>query len=263
MKKLLLYFFLLYNDASFYAQSTFQLAPPLMRYPSIYFTKSIQVSIHFDEPNTQIRYTTNGQIPNQNDQLYSKPITIRQGFTTLKTRVFSPIYRTSDVVQATFIQSGITLKSIESTEPHPRYAQGGKAALVDNKGGTASLSSGNWLGFQTDTIDFTLNLNQKQTVKKVFINLLQDINSWIFLPEKMEAYYFDQKSGTFQLTAQQFFRQDKHTISQFCTPSVLNFDKVVKTDVIKLRLYNLKIIPEWHPGKGQKSWIFVDEIKLY
>jgi hypothetical protein len=32
---------------------------------------------------------------------------------------------------------------------------------------------------------------------------------------------------------------------------------------LKLVLLPLKIIPAWHPAKGNHAWLFIDEIKVY
>ena len=134
---------------------------------------------------------------------------------------------------------------------------------MDNKGGTTNISGKTWLGFQTDTVEIVLNLNKKEKVNSVLLNLLQDYGSWIFLPEKIEAYSFDSKTKTYQLIGNQVFNQDKNIKGSFCTPSVLTVKKRVKTDKIKLQLYLVKQIPDWHAGKGNRSWIFIDEVKVY
>jgi len=42
----------------------------------------------------------------------------------------------------------------------------------------------------------------------VLINLLQDENGWIFLPEKIDLYYFDQKQNTYVASASQSFSSE-------------------------------------------------------
>lgn len=263
MKKihLLAVFFL--NVIVLSAQGTFQLAPPLLKYPSVFFTKEAKIEMAFAEPNTEIHFTTNGAEPTLNDPIYKSPLNITTNFTTVKARVFSKIYQASNVVAATFIKDGLPIKSIECTPPNPKYAGSGAPSLVDNKGGTTNISSKTWLGFQTDTVEIVLNLNKKEKINSVLVNLLQDYGSWIFLPERIEVYSFDSKTKMYQLIGNQMFNQEKEVKGSFCTPSVLTVKKGVKTDKIKLQLYLVKQIPNWHAGKGSRSWIFMDEIKVY
>ncbi len=263
MKKIhfLIIFYL--NIAVLQAQDTFQLAPPILKYPSVFFTNEAKIEMVFAEPNTEIHFTTNNQDPTEKDAIYKTPLSITESFTTVKARVFSKIYKPSDVVQATFIKDGVPIKSIDCTTPNPKYAGSGATTLMDNKGGSTNISNKTWLGFQTDTVEIVLNFDKKRTVKKVLIDLLQDYGSWIFLPEKIEAYSFDSKTKTYQLIGNQAFNQEKEVKGSFCTPSVIDIKKGVKTDKIKLQLYLVKQIPDWHAGKGNKSWIFIDEVKVY
>ena len=71
------------------------------------------------------------------------------------------------------------------------------------------------------------------------------------------------KLKQFQLVGNQIFNQEKEGKGSFCTPSVIDTKKGVKTDKIKLQLYLVKHIPDWHAGKGNRSWIFIDEVKVY
>jgi hypothetical protein len=217
----------------------------------------------FAEPNTQIRYTLNGQEPTEKSPIYTRPLSFNRNFTTIKARVFSKIYAPSEVVEVTFIKDGLPIKSVESTPPNPKYTGTGTAGLIDNLGGNAGYSSNTWLGFQSDTVEVVLNLTKKETVKKVLIDMLQDFGSWIFLPEHVEAFYFNTAKNQFLPFANRAFNQEKETTSSFCTPSVLEAKTAFNTNKIKLKFHLLKSIPAWHAGKGQKSWIFIDEIKVY
>ena len=261
MKNTLFLIVFISNIAVLSAQDTFQLAPPILKYPSLFFTKEAKIEMAFAEPNTEIHFTTNGEDPTLNDAIYKGPlptlsgsaISITTNFTTVKARVFSKIYQTSDVVAATFIKDGLPIKSVDCTPPNPKYAGLGATSLIDNKGGTTVLSSKTWLGFQTDTVEIVLNLNKKLAVKKVLLNLLQDYGSWIFLPEKIDVFTFDNKTKTFQLVGNQIFNQEKEVKGSICTPSVLTLKKGVKTDKIKVQLFLVKSIPDWHAGKGSRS----------
>ncbi len=263
MKNLILLPLLLLTTIASNAQNNFQLARPLLKYASVFFTQEATIEMAFAEPNTQIRYTLDGQEPTENAPLYTQPVRITKGFTTVKARVFSKMYRPSDVVEATFIKNGLPIKSVENTTPNQKYKGSGAMTLIDNKGGGTNMSGKTWLGFQADTVDVVLNLNKKEKVKKVLVNLLRDYGSWIFLPEKIEIYAFNNKKNTFQLIDNKIFTQDKNINGAVCVPSVFVLKNGIKTDKLKVQLYLVKRIPDWHGGKGNKSWIFIDEVKAY
>ncbi len=210
MKNLFSIIVLLWIPMAASAQDTFQLAPPLLKYPSVFFTKNATVEMAFAEPNTKIRYTVNGQTPTAKSPLYSRPIRIKAQFTTVKARVYGENYKPSDVVEAKFIKDGRPIKSIVGTVPHPKYKGSGATTLMDNKGGSTLISGNTWLGFQNDTVELTVHLEKRQKVNKVLINLLRDYGSWIFLPEKIDIFAFNHTTGTFQLTGVRTFQQNKH-----------------------------------------------------
>jgi Chitobiase/beta-hexosaminidase C-terminal domain len=263
MKKVQFLILFISNIAVLSAQDSFQLAPPLLKYASMFFTKEAKIEMFFAEPNTEIHFTTNGAEPTERDPIYKTPLSITTNFTRVKARVFSKTYQASEVVEALFIKDGLPIHSVECTPPSPKYAGSGATTLIDNKGGTTVLSKKTWLGFRVDTVGIVLNLKKKQKVKKVLLNLLQDYGSWIFLPQKIDAFYFDDKTKSYQFADNLVFMQDKDVKGSFCTPSVLMFKNGVKTDKIRLQVYLVKQIPDWHVGKGSKSWIFIDEIKIY
>jgi Chitobiase/beta-hexosaminidase C-terminal domain len=244
------------------AQELFQFAPPFMKYNSAFFKEQVSVSLLFAQAGAVIRYTTNGREPTEKDLVYRAPITITRNFTTLKAKVFGNNFLASETVQAVFVKDGMPLKSITYPAPAEQYGGDGANALMNNKGGIAAFTSNTWLGFQQDTVDFIISLNKKQKISTVLFNLLQNYDAWIFFPEKADIYYADKtgifiKNGTLLLTPEA--NKDKNA----CSPFTLKFIDKVNTTSVKLQLHLLKQIPAWHPGKGQKSWIFIDEVKLY
>ncbi len=252
---------LLLYTVSTNAQDNFQLARPLLQYPSVFFTNEVAVEMAFAEPNTQIRYTLDGQEPTENAPLYTQPVRITKGFTTVKARVFSKVYKPSDVIEATFIKDGLPIESLENTAPNQKYKGTGAMTLIDNKGGSTNLSSKTWLGFQKDTVEIVMHLHKKEKVKNVLVNLLRDYGSWIFLPKKIEVYAF--KNDAFQLVDNKAFKQDNKVSGAACVPIVFALKSGIKTDQLKIQLHLVKQIPDWHAGKGNKSWIFIDEVKAY
>ncbi len=263
MKNLFACFLMLIVPMGANAQDTFQLAPPLLKYKSVFFTKNTTLDMAFAEPNTQIRYTLNGQEPTGISTLYTRPVRIKERFTTVKARVYGENYKPSDVVEAMFIKDGLPMKSVVGTVPHPKYKGSGATTLMDNQGGLTQISGNTWLGFQNDTVELTVHLGKRQKVNKILVNLLRDYGSWIFLPEKIDFFAFNHATGTFQLLASQTFQQDKHEDGAACVPITIERPGKIKTDTLKIRLHLVKNLPDWHPGKGGKSWIFMDEIKVY
>lgn len=245
------------------SQQVFQLAPPNIKFNSVFFKTRASVELSFAQAGTVIHYTTNNQQPDEDAPVYKQPLVISKNFTTIKARVFGKDFLPSETVQATFIKDGLPVKSVTYSLPHESYRGEGENTLMDNKGGMPSYLSKTWLGFRQDTVTIIISLNKKQAVSSVLFNLLQDYSSWVFFPSRVEAFSSVNANIPMIKQGEILFTADKNLDADVCRPFAINFKKKIITNVIKLQLYLLKQIPDWHPGKGQSSWIFIDEVKLY
>jgi hypothetical protein len=78
------------------------LAPPEFSCRGGRFHASIEVALRSPEPETEIRYTTDGSVPTSSDPLYRTPIRLSES-TTLRARAFKPGFVKSIAVQETFV----------------------------------------------------------------------------------------------------------------------------------------------------------------
>ena len=246
-----------------YAQQTFQLAPPMLKYHSIFFKTSEMVSMQFAQSGTKIFFTLNGKEPTQNDSYYYKPILIQKSFTTLKAKVFGDGFLPSETVAITFIKDGLKIKSVQATEPNEKYPGNGLQTLFDNEGGVANNQSKEFMGYQTDSVVLNVSLEKKQKITSVLLDFLRDHGSWIFLPQSIRVYYFDDIKNEFRFLAEKEIVADSSQQSSTTVFEKLNTNKKVLSSKIRIVLKPLSSIPAWHPGKGQHGWMFIDEIKIY
>ncbi len=245
------------------AQNVFQLAPPYLRYESVFFEKAAVVKLEFAQSGTKIHYTTNGQAPTDRDPVYTKPIQVKNNLTTLKAKVFGAGFLPSEVVEAIFYKQGLAIESISTTLPHERYPGSGKTALIDGKGGNKILNSNAWIGFQTDTVLLKATLAKPQKVKQVMLHVLQNQGAWIFLPQKVEVYGARNGSDEWELLGEKSFEIPPKAEKEQCRAIFIDLKECPKTTQIILKVYPLATLPEWHPGKGNAAWLFMDEVKLY
>src|SRR4051794_35976916 len=87
--------FLIISFASF-SQSTFQLAPPLIKYRSVFFKDTAMLAIQFQQAGAEIHFTLNNDEPSENDALYKEPIVIKDKQVTVKARSFGKGFLPSD-----------------------------------------------------------------------------------------------------------------------------------------------------------------------
>ncbi|MFN0176002.1 MAG: chitobiase/beta-hexosaminidase C-terminal domain-containing protein [Saprospiraceae bacterium] len=245
------------------AQDTFQLAPPYLHCKSVFFEKPAQVKLEFAQAGTQIHYTVNGKIPTQNDPDYKGPIRIKKNHTTLKAKVFGAGFFPSEPVEATFFKQGLEIKSIGTTLPHKQYPGSGKFTLIDGLGGIESHGSKTWMGFQSDTVIIILNLAKTQKVKQAMFHFLQNQGAWIFLPQKVEVYALKTNSKEWTLLGQKTVNVADGMEKSRCRDLFVDLEKQESISQVILKIYPLAKLPEWHAGKGNPAWLFIDEVKLY
>ena len=94
------------------------------------------------------------------------------------------------------------------------------------------------------------------------ISLLQDEKSWIFLPEAIFVYYYDDAQKNYRPVGNEIFSHTEPGAKQSSIREIKPGSHI-SSQKLKLVLLPLKKIPEWHNGKGNHAWLFIDEIKVY
>ena len=196
-------FFLFFFQQSF-GQSLFQLAPPVLKYNSAFFSGGTSFEVIFNQPGSEIRYTLNGNEPTGNDLLYSGAVAINVK-TVVKVKTFGKDFLPSETVIATFIKNGKAIKNIEFSKPNESYANARPDILNDNIGGILNYRSGTWLGYDSDSVTIHIDLAKKEAINTILISMLQDENSWIFMPEELFVYYFDDKQKMYLPAGKEIF----------------------------------------------------------
>ncbi len=139
-----------------------------------------------------------------------------------------------------------------------QYTGGGDEGLIDGIRGTVNFASGEWQGYQPKDLIATIDLQRETTVSELGGGFLQNARSWIWMPTRI-VFETSMDGVTFTKAAE--IKTDiaptdmKEQIKDFVT-------KVTPTKAryVRVHAYNLGKIPAWHPGAGDDTFIFVDEI---
>jgi hypothetical protein len=244
-----------------FSQPLFQLAPPMLKYKSAFFSGTTSFEVIFNQPGAEVRYTLNGTEPTEHDLLYSSPVVISKK-TQVKVKAFGKDLLPSETVGVQFIKDGKQISQVSFSKPNEYYAKANADILNDNNGGLLNYRSGGWLGYDNDTVTITVDLEKKEAINKVLISLLQDENAWIFLPEQILVYYYNDKQKAFVPAGKETFAHTSPGIKQNQMREIVPSQKI-KTDKLQVVLFPIKKIPDWHAGKGNHGWLFIDEIKVY
>lgn len=253
--------FLLLMIHHVFSQQAFQLAPPLLNYKSAFFSGSTSFEVQFNQPGARVYYTLDGNEPTEKDKVYTKAVSIRRK-TTVRVRAMGKGFQPSETVTAVFIPGGKQIQQVSYSMPNESYANASSDILYDHIGGIANFRHGSWLGYNNDTATFEIVLAKSEPVKEILFSILQDENSWIFLPKQLNIYAFDEGSQTYHYIAGQSFQHNEPG-GKRVNMQRIGLMKKVKAKRLKVVAIPLNIIPEWHSGKGEHGWFFIDEIKVY
>ncbi len=143
--------------------------------------------------------------------------------------------------------------------PSPRYAGDGPATLVDGKKGSMDFHDDHWLGFLGQDVEIIVDMGKAVSVKKFSCSFLENQGAWIFLPSEVTFLTsVDGKEYREQNSFQEELKErDKSTVKEYET-----LVKGEPSRYYKVVFRNAGPCPDWHPGKGQDSWVFLDEVMI-
>jgi uncharacterized membrane protein/mono/diheme cytochrome c family protein len=211
---------------------------------------------------TTIRITTDGTIPDSSTSpVYSHPVSLK-GFTRLNARAVKPGWYSSPVASFSFYEKG-TKPSVAKlvNEPNEKYKSSGIETLLDLRKGTAeNFGDGTWLGYREKYFSGEFYFDSDKIISSISISYAVNVQSYILPPAEIEVWSV---AGTGKL------KLIKNAKLPPVTKEELN---TIKTEGIKIELppaayrqfrvvvKNIQKLPAWHPGKGDKGWVFLDEI---
>ena len=146
-----------------------------------------------------------------------------------------------------------------STAPSGKYPAHGAASLTDGLRGPNDYHC-NWLGFEGESLQATIDLGKEVPVRSVSARFLQDWNSWIWFPLEVDvAVSADGK--TFTPVAAVPDTVPDTTAGAFTKDFAAAFAPV-RARYVTIAAKSRLTCPDWHIGAGGKSWIFVDEVEV-
>jgi hexosaminidase len=139
---------------------------------------------------------------------------------------------------------GLGAKVTYNTPPNTRY-DSGDLTLVDGQFGARPWRGYQWVGFDTNTIEITIDLEEKRKIKGLELGFLYEPSSWIHLPSEVKLTTNKGKTKSVKITSER---------------TVIRFRN--KTQSLRLQITGPKTIPSGFPGEGNTPWIFMDEILI-
>jgi predicted alpha-1,2-mannosidase len=163
----------------------------------------------------------------------------------------------SKIEEAIYIPYEPSISISILTPWHPSYGALGERTLIDGIRGPEDWKLGDWQGYQKQDVEIVIDLGKVKKSKAIGIGAIQDIRSWIWMPQSVAIY--SSMDG-------QVFHQEG--VLQTNTPPKsydiqiedFVFSKKMKARYLKIVARQFGEIPYWHLGAGGDSYIFLDEI---
>ena len=143
--------------------------------------------------------------------------------------------------------------------PHHRYPGGSDYALTDGFLGSLEFSDESWLGFHGEDVDVLIDMEANVQVRAVSMNFLRNQASYIFAPVEIELFMGDE-AAALELVEKYDFEDPVRNLDIAILP--YRWQGKHEARFIRVVARNTGTCPEWHPGRGENAWLFVDEIVL-
>jgi len=249
-------------EAGFQDEGTlFQLNPPAIQSNTSIFSERLEVTLKHPIGSVKIFYTLDNSLPDSsNYNLYQEPIILEKN-ATLRARAFAEGWLGSEERSAVFFKTGIQPKEfVLSYPPHNSYKGKGVQTLFDLEKGDEDFGSGKWLGFQEQPFELNLELDSPRILKSIAFSILTAEASYIMPPAKIEIWTRE-KNGNWTLVKTDVPEQPTQLRGRTMMLLEYPFGKD-EIQSIRARLSPVNPLPKWHPGAGQKGWVFVDEVLI-
>jgi arylsulfatase len=151
-------------------------------------------------------------------------------------------------------------KSIKLEKPPAkRYDAHGASSLIDGALGSFDFLDGKWLGFRENDIDLTIDLGEIKSITQISARFLLNQTSWIFLPGEVEISV-SRDNIKFNTIFRKFYENDIQDLK--VDVREIGLKPKVEARFIRLKAKGIGELPEWHPGRGETGWLFMDEVIL-
>ncbi|SOE22570.1 Uncharacterized membrane protein [Spirosomataceae bacterium TFI 002] len=209
----------------------------------------------------EIRYTLDGTTPDSaNGLIYKDPIEMTK-YTKLKACAVKDGWYSSEILESDFYFAKLSpISSTLLTAPNDQYKANGGQTLIDlKKGDIDNFKDNNWLGYKETDLVCLFEFEKAEVINNISVSYLSQESGYIMPPTKVEFWAGTDKNNLKLIQTQipeQLTKVEprKNVGISAILPagSTYKYVKIVAKPIAKL--------PSWHRGKGDKGWVFIDEV---
>jgi len=236
-----------------------KLNAPILQNESFVVTEATPLLLKNYVKGATIRYTLDGTEPDSlSSRVYDNSVMINADV-TVKAKAFKPGWISSDITQQHFFKGTYHIDSaVLFSKADDEYKANGAKTIIDGDKSDLNFANGKWLGYKENPMDVMLVFNKTVEVNSITLSMLQQIGAYIFPPSQVEVWGGTDKNHLKFLSKSEPLQPDKGSGTENLAIKC-SFNRASIT-YIKLVVIPVKSLPAWHAGKGDKAWIFIDEI---
>lgn len=204
-----------------------------------------------------IHYTLDGSEPTAESPVYEGPVEIRETC-TIKAKSFRDNLTTNTYTRSFTGHKAMGRPSVIGTEPHGNYSYNTPDNLTDGIRGKATYTSGEWAGWCGTPFEATIDMKNCGEFSEVTMGTLIIKGDWVFNPLDITVSVSDDGVNFNEVARKEypaFGRENADGIYDF----TVTFPSVA-ADYVKVEATTVTALPDWHPGKGNPGFLFVDEL---
>jgi hypothetical protein len=148
------------------------------------------------------------------------------------------------------------------TSPEPEYLGAGVQSLTDNSlGKIDQFRAGNWLGYKNNQMETLFRFKPRDAAAIRFVSVHYGINvqSYILAPQYVELWGGDNEKNMTLIKKEVLPILVKEKLNEVGTSAVI-LEVKKPARYFKVIVKNVDKLPAFHPGKGDRGWIFIDEV---
>jgi len=155
-----------------------------------------------------------------------------------------------------------TCKHVVANQPaNKQYEYKGVITLVDGLKGDGNFKSGRWIAFLGNDMDVTIDLGQPTEFSSVAFSTCVEKGDWVFDARGAKVEVSDDGKN-FKQVLKEDYPSMKEADANGVYEHSLRLTKPVKAQYVRLVVQPENSIPAWHGAKGNKGFLFVDEITI-
>ncbi len=206
-----------------------------------------------------IHYTLDGTEPTEASPGYDGILKI-DGACTLKAVAVRPTGK-GKVLSEQISFNKATLKPIMMNQPvNKQYEFKGAPTLVDGLKGSANYKTGRWIAFYKNDMEAVIDLQKPVEISSVILSSCVEKGDWVFDTRGISVAV-SEDGKDFREVASEEYPAMKQTDRNGVYDHRLDFTPVT-TRYVKVMALSEHRIPDWHGGKGNFGFLFVDEIAV-